>query len=182
MENLEELYEEVLKRIRFRDMVAAVAISTAFIVFGIIVIILLDVIAIPSAFKMPASIFLLISTWILMIIGVYLLTSMPLPPLPTKIVVDSEGLQRLMEMGYSGRIYVTRQTFKKIPPKLALRANLQVIDVDERDARKFAKFGEELSYAIACAKKIRAKVVSTRKLRAKGVEIITAEDFIPSAR
>uniref|UniRef100_A0A7J2TK85 Uncharacterized protein n=1 Tax=Archaeoglobus fulgidus TaxID=2234 RepID=A0A7J2TK85_ARCFL len=177
MENLDELMEDVIKKIRFRDTVAAVAISTAFLAFGILILVLLDVIIVSLAFKIPVSVFLLIIAWASMSVGVYLLTSMPLPVLHTKVVADSEGLEKLLEKGYNGTIFVTKVTFKKIPPKSGLRVNLKLIDVDDEEAKKYAKFGEELSYAIAGAKKIRAKVVSTRKCKVDGVDVITADEI-----
>ncbi|NHW88170.1 MAG: hypothetical protein HA490_00645 [Archaeoglobales archaeon] len=178
MENIDELMEEVLRKIRFRDTVAAVAISTAFVAFGILILILLDVIFVSLAFKTAVSIFLLVLAWVLMVSGIYLLTSIPIPPLPPRIVADSQGIAKLLEKGYSGRIFVTRETYRRIPPKFGLRANLQIIEVDKEEAEKYAKFGEELSYAIAGAKKIRAKVVSTKKMKAAGVEILTADEIV----
>ncbi|MEM4748108.1 MAG: hypothetical protein QXW74_06340 [Archaeoglobaceae archaeon] len=49
--------------------------------------------------------------------------------------------------------------------------------MDSKEAEKYAKYGEELSYAIAGAKKIGAKVVSTRKEKIDGVEVITVDEI-----
>jgi len=158
MENLDELMEEVMRKIRLRDTIAAIAISTAFVAFGILILILLDVIFVSIALKTIVSIFPLVLAWVLMVSGIYLLTSMPISSLPPRIVADFQGLAKLIEKGYSGRIFVTQETFRKIPPKFGLRANLQIIEVSKEEAEKYAKFGEELFYAIAGAKKINAKV------------------------
>ena len=178
MEELDELMEEVIKKVKFRDTVAAIAISTAFISFGILILILLDIIYISLEFRTAISILILILAWLSMLLGIYMLTSIPTPSLPLKIIADSQGILELLEKGYDGKIYVTMETFKKLPPKIGLKANMQVIDVSKEEAEEYAKFGDELSYAIAGAKKIRAKVVSKRKLKAGDVEVVTPEDIM----
>jgi len=157
LENLDELMEEVVRKIRLRDTIAAIAISTAFVAFGILILILLDVIFVSIALKTIVSIFLLVLAWVLMVSGIYLLTSMPISSLPPRIVADFQGLAKLIEKGYRENLCHT-EDFQKNTAKIRLRANLQIIEVSKEEAEKYAKFGEELSYAIAGAKKINAKV------------------------
>ncbi|MCS7130722.1 MAG: hypothetical protein NZ872_04805 [Archaeoglobaceae archaeon] len=176
MEDLESLMEEVIRKVRIRDTLSAILISSAFVLFGLLMLILLDVIFIGGYLKSTLSIALLFATWALMVSGIYLLTSMPAPKLPSKIVADSSGVIGLLQRKYPGKIYVTRETFKKLPPAVGLRTNLEVIDVDQGEVKKFSKYGEELANAIVAAKKIKAKVVSSERRKLEGVEVIKPED------
>ncbi|MFN3383459.1 MAG: hypothetical protein ACK401_01015 [Archaeoglobaceae archaeon] len=177
MEDLERMMEELVKKIRFRDTVSAILISTAFVFFGILLLIVLDVIFVPLATKSYVAIALLASTWIFMSIGVYLLMTMPLPRLPLKIVADSNGVVKLMEKGYRGKVFVSRETYKRLPPKVGLRLNLEIVDVDSKEVEKYREHGEELSYALAIAKRLKAKVVSSEKGKVNGIEVITADEL-----
>lgn len=177
MEDLENLMEEVVKRIRFRDTISAILISSAFVSFGVLMLILLDVLVVAVSIKTYVAIALLALTWILMSSGVYLLTTMPVPKLPSKIVADSEGISNLVKKDYNGKIFVSRETYKKLEPKVALRLKIEIVDVDKKEVEKYRKYGEELSHALAVAKKIKAKIVSSRKGKINGVEIITADEL-----
>lgn len=177
MDDLEAMMEELVKKVRFRDMVSAVMISTAFIFFGLLILIVLDVIFVPASFRGYLVIALPVITWVFMSIGVYLLTSMPMPKLPQRIVADSSGVMKLMERGYSGKVFVSRETYKRLPPKVALRLNLEVVDVDSKELEKYLEHGEELAHALAVAKKLNARIVSSERGRIKGVEIITVDEL-----
>ncbi|MCS7118816.1 MAG: hypothetical protein RMH75_02090 [Archaeoglobaceae archaeon] len=175
MEELETMIEETMEKIRFRDTIAAIAIASAFVAFGTMFLILIDVIPISLSLKTPMALMLLVITWILMSLGIYLLTSMPVPKLP-RLVADSDGVEGLMRRGYDRVVYVSGETFKKLPPKITLKMNLKVIEIDDIEVEKYRKHGEELSYAIAIAKKLKARVVSSKRGKVDGVEIITAKD------
>lgn len=177
MEDLETLMEEVLRKMRIRDTISAVLIASAFVIFGLLMLVLLDIIFVESALKSTISIMLLFVTWALMVSGIYILTSMPIPKLPPKLVADSSGVIGLLQKKYPGKIYVTRETFKKLPPAVGLRANLEVLDVEPEEVKKFSKYGEELANAIAAAKKLKGKVVSSERGKVDGVEIIKPEDL-----
>lgn len=177
MEDLEPILEEVLKKIRLRDTISAILISSAFVMFGLLMLILLDVIILAGFMKSTVSIILLIVSWVLMVGGIYLLTSIPAPKLPLRIIADSSGIEALLERKYPGKVYVTRGTFKKLPPAVGLRMNLEVLDVDPEEAKKFIKYGEEMSQAIVAAKRLKGKIVSSERKKLEGVEILKAEDI-----
>lgn len=177
MEDLERMMEELVKKIRFRDTVSAILISTAFVFFGILLLIVLDVLFVPLAIRSYVAVALLASTWVFMSLGVYLLMTMPMPRLPLKIVADTSGVMKLMERGYNGKVFVSRETYKRLPPKVGLRLNLEIVDVDSKEVERYREHGEELSYALAIAKRLKAKVVSSERGRIKGVEIITADEI-----
>ncbi|MEM0089663.1 MAG: hypothetical protein QW581_07815, partial [Archaeoglobaceae archaeon] len=84
---------------------------------------------------------------------------------------------KLLEKGYSGKVFVSRETYRRLPPKVGLRLNLEILDADERELEKYRKQGEELAHALAIAKKLKAKIVSSRKGKVGGVEIITADEL-----
>lgn len=175
MDDLETLVEEVVKKIRLKDAISAILISSAFVFFGILMLIILDVLFVPISMKNYTAIALLVLTWIFMAVGIYLLIRIPLPQ-ASKIVADSEGIVKLMEKGYKGKVYVSRETYRRLPPKTALRLNLEIIDVDREEVEKYREQGEELSYALAIAKKIKARVVSSKKTKVEGLEVITADE------
>ncbi len=177
MEDLERMMEELVKKIRFRDTVSAILISTAFVFFGILLLIVLDVLFVPLAIRSYVAVALLALTWVFMSLGVYLLMTMPMPRLPLKIVADTSGVMKLMEKGYNGKVFVSRETYKRLPPKVGLRLNLEIVDVDSKEVERYREHGEELSYALAIAKRLKAKVVSSERGRIKGVEIITADEI-----
>lgn len=177
MEDLEAMMEELVKRIRLRDTVSAILISTAFVFFGVLLLIVLDVIIVPLSIKSYVAIVLLVLTWIFLSLGVYLLTTMPLPSTPLKIVADSDGLLKLMEKGYKGKVIVSRETYRRLPPKVGLRLNLEIVDADTKEVEKYSQHGNELSHALAVAKKLKAKVVSSKKGKVEGVEIVTPDDL-----
>lgn len=176
MEDLDSLMEEILRKIRIRDTISAVLISSAFVLFGLLMLILLDVIAVSGFMKGTISIILLLTTWVLMVSGIYLLTSIPAPKFPSRLVADSSGVIALLQRKYPGKIYVTRETFKRLPAAVGLRMNLEVIDVNPEEAKKYEKYGEELSYALVAAKRLRGKIVSSERGKLKGVEVLKAED------
>ncbi|MEM3478115.1 MAG: hypothetical protein QXR50_03355 [Archaeoglobaceae archaeon] len=176
MDELEAMMEEFVKKVRFRDTISAILVSTAFVFFGILLLIVLDVIIVPLSIRGYVAIALLILTWVLMSIGVYLLITIPLPR-RFKIVADSNGVVKLLEKGYSGKVFVSRETYRRLPPKVGLRLNLEILDADERELEKYRKQGEELAHALAIAKKLKAKIVSSRKGKVGGVEIITADEL-----
>lgn len=176
MEDLEPLMEEIFKKIRFRDTISAILISSAFVIFGLLILVILDVIAVSGLMKGTISIFLLIISWALMVSGIYLLTSFPAPRLPSKLVADSSGVMALFERRYPGKIYVTRETFKRLPPAVGLRMNIEVLEIDPEEAKKFEKYGEELSHAILAAKNLKGKIVSSERKKLEGIEVIRAED------
>lgn len=178
MEDLELQLEEVVKKMKRKDTISAVLISSAFLIFGLLVLILLDIIIVSQAIRDWLSILLLILTWILMVTGIHLLVSMPVPKLPPRIVADSKGIIELMQKKYPGKVYVTRDTFKKIPPTAGMTLKIEVIEIDEEEsAKNYAKYGKELAQAIAAAKKLRGKIVSNERKKIDGVEILRAEDL-----
>ncbi|MCS7144789.1 MAG: hypothetical protein NZ879_07195 [Archaeoglobaceae archaeon] len=69
--------EEMLRKISFRNKIAAVAISSVFMIFGLLILILIELITIPAALKTYIAIFLLVLGWAMTGIGIYLLISIP---------------------------------------------------------------------------------------------------------
>ncbi|MEM1578884.1 MAG: hypothetical protein QXR77_04310, partial [Archaeoglobaceae archaeon] len=142
MEELEIQLEEIVKKTKRKDTIAAVLISSAFVVFGLLVLILLDVIILSGDIRKWLPILLLISTWVLLALGIYLLISMPMPKLPPRIIADSKGVTELMQKKYPGKVYVTKETFKKLPPTAALRLKIEVLEAnEEKEIKKYSKYG-----------------------------------------
>ncbi|WP_290595752.1 MULTISPECIES: hypothetical protein [unclassified Archaeoglobus] len=177
MDELEVTLEELVKEVRKRDTIAALLISTAFMLFGFLALVLLDVIRLSEFIKGMVAIVTLIVTWLMMTAGVYILLSMPLPELPTRIVADSKGVMELMKRNYGGKVYVTRQNYRNLPPKVGAMMNLEVVDVPSEEVKKYLSHGMELAESIVAAKNLRAKVVSDVKKKIDGVEVIRAEDL-----
>ncbi len=178
-EDFEILLENLVREVRKRDTTAAVLISTSFVLFGVLVLVLLDVINVGEVFKGMLAVTILAATWAMMSAGVYMLLSTPLPELPSRIVADSSGALGLMELNYGGKVYIPRESYRKLPPTAGLRLNFEIIEVPRGAAMKYADYGVELSEAIAAAKMLRAKVVTgSMKGKVDGVEIIAPEDVI----
>ncbi|WP_456467894.1 hypothetical protein [Archaeoglobus sp.] len=177
MDELEVALEELVKEVRRRDTIAAILISTAFMLFGFLALVLLDVIRLSEFTKGVVAIVTLIVTWLMMTAGVYILLSMPLPELPTRIVADSKGVMELMKRNYGGKVYVTRYNYRNLPPKAGAMMSLEVIDVPSSEVAKYLDYGMELAESIAAAKMLKAKVVSNMKKKVDGVEIIRTEDL-----
>ncbi|MCS7121999.1 MAG: hypothetical protein NZ895_05310 [Archaeoglobaceae archaeon] len=175
MVELEETMEEMMRRLRLRDTIAAIAISSAFITFGILILVLMDVIFVPLALRTFTAVVLLFLAWIFMIVGIYLLTTLPMPK-KSKLVADSYGVEKLVEKGYRGRVYISAETFKRLPSDAVLKIDLKVIDVNGKEAEKYKKYGEELSHTIVLAKRLKAKIVSSKKGKIEGVEVVTVDD------
>lgn len=178
MDELEVTIEELAKEVKRRDTIAAALISTSFVLFGFLALILLDVIRVEEFYKGVLSVAFLILIWILMSMGIYILISMPLPEAPIRIFADSKGVMELMKRKYGGKVYVTRQTYRNLPPIVGTKMNIEIFDVPAEEAAKYANYGVELAESIAAAKKMRAKVVSDRKMKVDGVEVIRAEDLL----
>jgi len=177
LDEFEVVLEELVKEAKRRDTIAAVLISTSFVLFGFLALILLDVIRLEEFLRGVVAVISLVVIWILMTAGVYILLSMPLPELPLRIVADSKGVLELMKRNYGGKIYITRQSYRNLPPKVGARMNLEIVDVSDEEVSKYFNHGVELAESIAAAKKLRAKVVSDRKMKVDGVEIIRADDL-----
>ncbi len=177
MDELEMALEELVKEVRRRDTIAAVLISTAFMLFGFLALVLLDVIRLSDVIKGIVAILTLITTWLMMTAGVYILLSMPLPEIPTRIVADVDGVLELSKRNYGGKVYVTRHNYRKISPKIGAMMNLEIVDVDDEDVGKYLEHGIELAESIAAAKKLKAKVISKVKKKVDGVEILRAQDL-----
>ncbi|MBO8179301.1 MAG: hypothetical protein H0Z19_02280 [Archaeoglobus sp.] len=177
MDEFEVVLEELIKEVRRRDTVAALLISTSFVLFGFLALVLLNVIRLEEFVRGIFAIVSLVVIWILMTAGVYILLSMPLPELPLRIVADSKGVLELNKRNYGGKVYVTRESYRKLPPKVGLKMNLEVIEVPEEDIAKYLDYGVELAECITAAKKLKAKVVSDRKMKVDGVEVLTSDDL-----
>ncbi|WP_202318554.1 amastin family protein [Archaeoglobus neptunius] len=177
MDEFEIALEELVREVRRRDTIAAILISTAFVLFGFLALILLDVIRLTEFVKGVVAIVTLIATWAMMAAGVYILLSMPLPEMPLRIVADSKGAVELMKKNYGGKVYVTRQNYRKLPPKAGAMMNLEIVDVPSKEVEKYLDHGIEMAESIAAAKILRAKVVSDRKGKIDGVEVVRAEDL-----
>lgn len=83
----------------------------------------------------------------------------------------------LMKRNYGGKVYVTRQNYRNLPPKVGAMMNLEVVDVPSEEVEKYLNHGMELAESIVAAKNLRAKVVSDVKKKIDGVEVIRAEDL-----
>ncbi len=177
MDELEIALEELVKEVKKRDTIAAVLISTAFLLFGFLALVLLDVIKLNEVLKGIVAIVTLIITWLMMTAGVYILLSMPLPEIPSRIVADVDGTMELSRRNYGGKVYVTRHNYRKLPPKVGATMNLEIVDVAEEEVKKYMEYGPELAESIAAAKKLRAKVVSKIKKKVDGVEIVRVQDL-----
>jgi len=57
------------------------------------------------------------------------------------------------------------------------KSQSEIVDVSDEEVSKYFNHGVELAESIAAAKKLRAKVVSDRKMKVDGVEIIRADDL-----
>lgn len=177
MDELEVMLEELVKEVKRRDTIAAVLISTAFFLFGLLALILLDVIRLNEFFKGILAIVTLITTWLMLAAGVYILISTPLPELPARIVADSRGVMELAKRNYGGKVCVTRQNYRNLPPKIGAMMNLEVVDVPYNEVAKYLDHGLELAESIVAAKNMKAKVVSNVHKKVDGVEIIKAEEL-----
>lgn len=177
MDELELALEELVKEVKRRDRIAAVLISTAFLLFGFLALVLLDIIRLSGFLKGIVAVATLIITWLMMTAGVYILLSMPLPEIPTRIVADVDGTIELSRKNYGGKVYVTRHNYRKLPPKVGATMNLEIVDVAEDEVKKYLEHGIELAESIAAAKKLRAKVVSKVKKKVDGVEIVRVKDM-----
>ncbi len=177
MDELEIALEELVKEVKKRDTIAAVLISTAFLLFGFLALVLLDVIRLSEVLKGIVAIVTLIITWLMMTAGVYILLSMPLPEIPSRIVADVDGTIELSRRNYGGKVYVTRHNYRKLPPKVGAMMNLEIVDVSDDEVKKYMEHGVELAESIAAAKKLRAKVVSKVKKKVDGVDIVRVQDL-----
>ncbi len=177
MDEFEVVLEELVREVKRRDTIAAVLISTSFVLFGFLALILLNVIRLEEFLRGIVAIVSLVIIWVLMTAGVYILLSMPLPELPMRIVADPKGVMELMKRNYGGKIYITRHSYRNLPPKVGAKMNLEIVDVPEEEAEKYLNHGIELAESIAAAKKLKAKVVSDRKMKVDGVEVMRAEDL-----
>jgi len=136
LDEFEVVLEELVKEAKRRDTIAAVLISTSFVLFGFLALILLDVIRLEEFLRGVVAVISLVVIWILMTAGVYILLSMPLPELPLRIVADSKGVLELMKRNYGGKIYITRQSYRNLPPKVGARMNLEIVDVSDEEVSK----------------------------------------------
>lgn len=179
MEDLEQILEDMIREFRKKDIWAAIFISSAFVVFGFLWLILTDVLILSPDVKGAVALLILLLTWVLMGVGIYLLTFTPTPRIQERYVADSGGIEDLIKLGYKGKVYVTLETLKRCPKSAGIKLNLEVIDVSEEEAKKYEKYGEELSFTIAAAKKIRAKIVSSsKKNKIEDVKVVRAEDVL----
>lgn len=177
MDEFEVVLEELVKEVKKRDTIAAILISTSFVLFGFLALVILNVIRLEEFLRGIVAVVSLVVIWVLMTAGVYILLSMPLPEMPLRIVADSKGVMELIKRNYGGKVYVTRESYRKLPPKVGLKMNLEIVDVPEEEVAKYMNYGVELAESIAAAKKLRAKVVSDRRTKVDGVEVIRADDL-----
>ncbi len=177
MDEFEVVLEELVKEVKKRDMIAAILISTSFVLFGFLALVIQNVIRLEEFLRGIVAVVSLVVIWVLMTAGVYILLSMPLPEMPLRIVADSKGVMELIKRNYGGKVYVTRESYRKLPPKVGLKMNLEIVDVPEEEVAKYMNYGVELAESIAAAKKLRAKVVSDRRTKVDGVEVIRADDL-----
>ncbi|MDI3498520.1 hypothetical protein, partial [Archaeoglobus sp.] len=77
MDEFEVVLEELVKEVKRRDTIAAVLISTSFVLFGFLALVLLNVIRLEEFMRGIVAIVSLIAIWVLMTAGVYILLSMP---------------------------------------------------------------------------------------------------------
>jgi predicted nucleic acid-binding protein len=178
MEEIEHTLEELIRKAKRRDTLAAILISSSFLVFGLLALILLDLVNL-GAFKGIIAVTLVVIAWFITMVGIYILISAPYPELPSRVVADSSGVKGLAARNYSGKIYVPRKSYANLPKADALKMNLEVISPDEESSARYAKYGEELAEAIAAAKMLRARyIVSDRGNRKiEGIKIVKPEDF-----
>ncbi len=177
MDEFEVVLEELVKEVKKRDTIAAILISTSFVLFGFLALVIQNVIRLEEFLRGIVAVVSLVVIWVLMTAGVYILLSMPLPEMPLRIVADSKGVMELIKRNYGGKVYVTRESYRKLPPKVGLKMNLEIVDVPEEEVAKYMNYGVELAESIAAAKKLRAKVVSDRRTKVDGVEVIRADDL-----
>ena len=170
MDELEIALEELVREVRRKDTIAAVLISTAFVLFGFLAL-LLDVIRLDEFLKGIIAIVMLVVTWLMMSVGVYILLSLPLPELPPRIVADSKGVVELMKRNYGGKVYVTRYNYRNLPPKAGAMMEIEIVDVPDDEISKYLNHGIGLAESIVAAKMLRAKVISDTKKKIDGVQV-----------
>ncbi len=179
MEELEPIMEELIQKAKKRDTIAAILISSSFLTFGFLAIVLLDVFNLGDM-KTPVVVFLLLTAWFVTMLGIYTLVSVPYPSLPSRVVADSSGVDGLAEASYDGKLYVPRGSYSKLPKTAALRMNIEVVAPDDEEVAKYRKYGDELAEAIAAAKMVRARYVISEKGNRKieGIKIVKPSDFL----
>jgi hypothetical protein len=178
MDELEIALEDLVKESRKRDTIAAVLISTALFLFGVLTLILLEILRVNELIRGVIVIGILVVTWISMSIGIYMLVSTPLPSPPARIVADLSGINALMKKRYPGKVYLAPSVYKKISPAVSLRMNIELVEVPDDLREEFKKFGE-LSDSLAIAKLIKAKYVVSEHGNQKinGIRVIKPDNF-----
>jgi hypothetical protein len=179
MDELEIVLEELVEEVRRKDTIAAVLVSTALFLFGVLTLILLDVLRVDPVIKSVVVVGILIATWFTMSLGIYMLVSTPIPKLPVRIVADVSGIDALMKKRYANKIYVSPETYKKIPPAVSLRMNIEIIDPPEEMVERYRSYGDELANALGAAKVVKAKYVVSEagNMKVDGVQVIKPENF-----
>jgi len=182
VDELEVALDRLIRDAKRRDTIAAVLIATSFFMFGIVALLLLDVIVVPDTIKGSLIMAILLLIWIFMAIGIYFLVSQPLPK-TFRIVADSSGVVGVINNRKftNEKIYVPESSFRNLPPNVAIKANLEVVRPPESEVARFRGVDRELAEALAVASILKAKYLITQKKignKVNGVKIVNPNKIL----